>query len=229
MGDRDAKNALYDALAEVPAALANGRRVEVLDLLAQGERSVEEIAREIGQSVANTSHHLRTLARAGLVATRREGTRVYYRVASAAVLDLWRSVRAVAWEHVADVERRAEEYLGDRDAIDAVSRDELARRLGRSRIVILDVRPRAEYDAGHIPGARWIDPANPARHLRDLPARTNVVAYCRGPFCVFADDAIRSLRRRGVHARRLEDGFPEWRDAGLPVAGGDRNRRKEPA
>jgi len=221
VGDRAAKDALYEGFAGVAKALASGRRAEIVDVLAQGERSVDEIAHEIDQSMANTSHHLRTLARAGLVASRRAGTRVHYRLASDHVGDLWTAVRNAAARHVAGADQLAEQYLGDRAEIDAITRDELAKRLRRGSVIVLDIRPRAEYDAGHIPGARSLQPGTVARKLRGIGKESDVVAYCRGPFCRYADDAVRVLRRRGVRARRLEDGFPEWRRAGLPVAAGE--------
>jgi DNA-binding transcriptional ArsR family regulator len=218
MADRTAKDALFDAFAEVAKALASGRRAEIADLLAQGERPVEEVAAEIGQSVANTSHHLRAMARAGLVTTRRDGTRIFYRLASERVGDLWAALRDVAAEHVAGLEHLARAYLGERDGIELVDRAELMARLKRGEVVLLDVRPAAEFDAGHIRGARSAPIAELHRHLRALPPGADVVAYCRGPYCVYADDAVRELNRRGFQARRLIDGFPEWKRAGLPVA-----------
>jgi len=221
MGDRAAKDALFDAFAEVAKALASGRRAEIVDLLAQGERSVDEIAGEIDQSVANTSHHLRAMARAGVLRTRREGTRIVYMLASDRVAALWTALRDVAAEHVAGIERLAEEYLGDRAGLQAIGRRELAARLEAGDVVVLDVRPTPEFEAGHIPGARSVPVDELRQHLRALPKDVEVVAYCRGPYCVYADDAVRLLRRRGYRARRLEDGFPEWKRAGLPVAAGD--------
>jgi DNA-binding transcriptional ArsR family regulator len=212
-----AKAALFDALASVAQALGSGRRAEIVDLLAQGERAVDEIAAEIAQSVANTSQHLQVLARAGLVRARRQGTRVYYRLASEQVEDLWAAVRGAAGRHVAEVSVLAEEYLGVRDGVEPLSGDELERRLARGDVVVLDVRPEREYKAGHITGAR----SAPLPLLDDLapklPKRREIVAYCRGPFCVYADDAVRLLRSRGLRARRLDVGFPEWRRAGRPV------------
>jgi rhodanese-related sulfurtransferase len=220
MGDRAAKDALFDAFAEAAKALASGRRAEIVDVLAQGERSVEEMADELGQSVANTSHHLRALARAGLVRSRREGTRIFYDLASSHVVELWTAMREVAAEHVAGIERLATAYLGDRSALEVVSRQELAARLRRGDLVVLDVRPEAEFRAGHIAGARSIPVSELRRRLRSLPKDVDVVAYCRGPYCVYADDAVRQLHRRGYRAGRLEDGFPEWKQAGLAVAVG---------
>ncbi|HWC12653.1 MAG TPA: metalloregulator ArsR/SmtB family transcription factor [Acidimicrobiales bacterium] len=221
MHDRAAKDALFDGFAELAKALASGRRAEIVDLLDQGERSVDEIAGEIGQSVANTSHHLRAMARVGLLTTRRDGTRIFYRLASPRVGELWAALRDVAGEHVVGLERLAEAYLGDRDGVDVVDRDELAARLRRREVLVLDVRPPAEYAAGHIAGARSVPITELRRHLRALPEDTDVVAYCRGPYCVYADDAVRELARRGYRARRLIDGFPEWKRAGLPVAAGE--------
>src|SRR5436190_3330572 len=221
MGDRAAKDALYDGFAEVAKALASGRRAEVVDILAQGERSVDEIADEIGQSVANTSHHLRAMARAGVLTTRRNGTRIYYALASERVAELWSALRDVAVDHVAGIERLAGAYLGDRDGIEVVDREELAARLKRGEVLLLDVRPKAEYTAGHIAGARSIPIGELRRELRALPKDHEVVAYCRGPYCVYADDAVRELNRKGFQARRLIDGYPEWKRAGLPVAAGD--------
>lgn len=217
MGERAAKDALFDGFAEVAKALANGRRAEIVDVLAQGERHVEDLAQEIGQSVANTSFHLRALAVAGLVVTRRERTRIYYRLASDRVGELWAALREVATAHVEQLDDLASAYLGDRDRLEQISRDELARRLDQGDVVVIDVRPAAEYAAGHIAGARSMPVDALARQLRHLPDSVEVVAYCRGPYCVFADDAVRLLRRRGRRARRLEDGYPEWRHAQLPT------------
>jgi rhodanese-related sulfurtransferase len=197
--------------------MASGRRAELVDVLAQGERHVEELAAEIGQSVANTSFHLRTLAAAGLVVTRREGSRVYYRLASDRVIDLWRALRDVAEAHHSAMSELAESYLGHRDDLDRVSRAELAERLATGHVVVVDVRPPTEFAAGHIAGAVSMPVERLRRELRSLPPDVEVVAYCRGPYCILADDAVRLLRRRGRRARRLEDGFPEWRQAGLPV------------
>jgi rhodanese-related sulfurtransferase len=212
-----AKAALFDALASVAQALGSGRRAEIVDLLAQGERSVEEIANQIDQSVANTSQHLHVLSRAGLVRSRREGTRVFYRLASERVSDLWAAVRDVAVRHVAEVGVLADEYLGERDEVEQLSSEELAERLARDQVVLLDVRPAPEYRAGHIAGARSAPLTEIPSLLSTLPRRREIVAYCRGPYCVYADDAVRLLRERGLKARRLDVGFPEWRRAGLPV------------
>jgi rhodanese-related sulfurtransferase/DNA-binding HxlR family transcriptional regulator len=220
MADREAKTALFDGLVTAAKALASGRRAEIIDVLAQGERSVEEIAAEIDQSVANTSQHLQQLLRAGLVRTRRDGNRIHYELAGPRVAELWALLRDVAAEHQAEIERLATAYLGDRSQLETVSRAELRRRLGRKNVMILDVRPAREYEAGHVAGARSLPIDELARRIRDLPKDTEIVAYCRGPYCVYADDAVRTLRRRGRKAVRLEDGYPEWARAGLPTAAG---------
>jgi rhodanese-related sulfurtransferase len=222
MAERMAKDALFDGLVAAAKALASGRRAEIVDVLAQGERSVEEIADEIGQSVANTSQHLQLLLRAGLVRTRRDGTRIYYALTTDRVAQLWALMRDVAAEHVAEIDRLAVAYLGDRSQLDVMSRAELKRRLRRRDVVVLDVRPAVEYEAGHIAGALSVPIDELRRRLRELPEGTDVVAYCRGPFCVYADDAVRALSRRGFRAARLEDGFPEWARARLPVEIGAR-------
>jgi rhodanese-related sulfurtransferase/DNA-binding transcriptional ArsR family regulator len=227
VGSRAAKSALFDVLAEVAGALSAGRRVEIIDVLAQGEHSVEEVAAELGQSMANASHHLRTLAHAGLVRSRREGTRIFYRLAGPDVEELWAALRVVAAARRDDLERLASAYLGPLEDAETVGRDELIRRLRFGSVRVLDVRPVAEYRAGHIPGALSISPHDlKGAHdlkavLSELPDDVDIVAYCRGPYCVFAPAAVRALRRAGLRAARLEDGFPEWRRAGLPVAVGD--------
>jgi rhodanese-related sulfurtransferase/DNA-binding HxlR family transcriptional regulator len=217
MGDRQAKDALFDAFGDVAKALGNGRRAELVDVLAQGERHVDELAAEIGQSLANTSFHLRVLASAGLVTTRRDGTRIYYRLASARVSELWAALRDVADAHHEQLDALAAAYLGDRARLEQLGRDELMERIAAGDVVVVDVRPAVEFAAGHIVGARSIPIDQLADNIRKLPAGVEVVAYCRGPYCVFADEAVRLLRRRGRAARRLEDGFPEWVRAGLPV------------
>jgi rhodanese-related sulfurtransferase len=217
MGDRRTKDALFDAFAETAKALANGHRAELVDVLAQGERHVEDLAVEIDQSVANTSFHLRTLATAGLVTTRRDGNRIYYRLASDRVGELWAAVRDVAQAHHNRLDDLVRDYVGDRSRLEEIGRDELVDRIQAGDVVVVDVRPDAEYANGHIPGARSIPIERLSASLKDLPAEVEIVAYCRGPYCVFADDAVRMLRRRGRRARRLQDGFPEWRRARLPI------------
>ena len=212
-----AKSALFDAFASVAAALGNGRRAEIVDVLAQGARPVEAISMEIGQSLANTSQHLRVLARAGLVRSHREGNRVVYRLASDRVAELWAAVRDVAAQHVAEVAVLARDYLGERAEVEQLSAAELEERLARGQVVVLDVRPEIEYHAGHIAGARSAPLQSLPEVAAELPKRREIVAYCRGPYCVYADDAVRLLRSKGLKARRLDIGFPEWNRAGLPV------------
>jgi rhodanese-related sulfurtransferase len=218
MGDRAAKMALFDEFARAAKALASGRRIELLDVLANGERTVEALAGEVGLTVANTSQHLQILRQAGLVSSRREGTSIHYRLASPEVFELWRTLRTLAASRLAEVERLAAAYLGSRDELQSVTREELNRRLqDGDNLVVLDVRPAAEYAAGHLPGAVSIPVAELRRRLAELPADREVVAYCRGPYCAFAHEAVAVLREAGVSARRLEDGLPEWQAAGLAV------------
>jgi rhodanese-related sulfurtransferase len=219
MADRAAKTALFDDFARVGRALASGRRIELVDVLANGERTVEALAGEVGLSVANTSHHLKTLRQAGLVTTRREGTSVHYRLAGPEVFELWRTLRTLAASRLAEIERLAAAYLGARDELEPVTRQELARRLqDGDSLVVLDVRPVAEYAAGHLPGAVSIPVGELRRRLAELPGDREIVAYCRGPYCAFAHEAVAVLREEGFAARRLEDGLPEWQAAGLAVA-----------
>jgi rhodanese-related sulfurtransferase/predicted transcriptional regulator len=219
MADRTAKTALFDEFARAAKALASGRRIELLDVLANGERTVEVLASEVGLTVANASQHLQVLRQAGLVATRREGTWIYYRLAAPEVFDLWRALRTLAASRLAEVERLAAAYLGARDELEPVTREELARRLqDGDDLVVLDVRPAAEYAAGHLPGAVSIPLAELRRRLAELPTDREIVAYCRGPYCAFAHEAVAVLREAGVPARRLEDGLPDWEAAGLAVA-----------
>lgn len=222
MSDRAAKDALFDAFASVAKVLGSGRRAEIVDVLAQGERAVDEIAEEIGQSIANTSQHLQQLLRTGLVHTRREGTRIYYRVSGPAVIRLWSAVREVASEHVARLDELADTYLGDRSALDTLTRAELSLRMAAGDVVVIDVRPEPEFRSGHIPGAVSVPIKDLAGRLKDLPGDRTVVAYCRGQYCVFADEAVRTLHQHGLLAARLEDGYPEWAAAGLAVEGGAR-------
>lgn len=222
MSSVSSKKRLFDGFAAVGKALSSGRRLELLDVLAQGPRSVEQLAEEIGQSVANTSSHLQVLLGAGLVSTERAGNRVVYALAGPAVEDLWAALRATAEEHAAALDRLAVDYLGERGELETITRTRLAERLRRDpRPLVLDVRPAAEFVAGHVPGAVSVPPDELAGRVLRLPKADDVVAYCRGSYCIFADDAVRALCHRGVRAVRLEDGFPEWRRAGLPVAVGD--------
>jgi rhodanese-related sulfurtransferase len=214
------KLALYEQFARVGKALANPARLELLDLLAQGERSVEELAGAAGMKVSNTSAQLRTLAAAGLTASRRDGLRIYYRLAGDEVVVLAGQVQDFAAARLAEAERAARDYLGDVAALEPVAQDELLRRMRDEQVLVLDVRPEAEYAAGHIPGAVSVPHDQLAARLAELPAGAGIVAYCRGRYCVFAPDAVRLLRSQGFSARPLEGGMPGWRLAGLPVTAG---------
>jgi rhodanese-related sulfurtransferase len=203
------KDRLFAAISMMGKAFASPRRLELLDLLAQGSRTVDQLARASEQPTANTSQHLQALHAAGLVTRRREGTSVRYALAGDDVLALWLALREASAARLAEVERAAREYLGD--DVEALSRDELLARLGRGDVVLVDVRPADEYAAGHIEGARSIPLDELERRLAELPADREIVAYCRGPFCAYAHDAVRRLRASGRSARRLHQGWPEWK------------------
>jgi rhodanese-related sulfurtransferase len=217
MKHREFKDRLYGELGRIAKALDSPRRLELVDLLAQGERSVEDLANEASLSLANTSRHLQILRGARMVESRKEGLRVYYRLAEAEVFGVARAVRTLARRRLAEVDRLAERYLESRDELEPVAREDLLRRLREGQTVVLDVRPAAEYDAGHIAGAVSIPADQLQKRLTELPRNKEIVAYCRGPYCVMAFDALATLRARGRRARRLVEGFPEWRAAGLPV------------
>jgi rhodanese-related sulfurtransferase/DNA-binding transcriptional ArsR family regulator len=219
VGDRARKDALLEQFARVGKALASPKRLELLDLLAQGERPVEALSRAADLSVTLTSAHLQALRRAGLVATRRDGTSVHYRLAGADVARLLADLRAVASAHLPDVGAAARAYLGD-DQPRQLTRDELLARLAEDEVLVLDVRPAEEYAAGHIPGAVGVPLEELAGRLAELPGGSEIVAYCRGAYCVLAHDAVRLLTERGRRGLRLADGMLEWRLAGLPVAVG---------
>jgi rhodanese-related sulfurtransferase/DNA-binding HxlR family transcriptional regulator len=203
------KSALFEAIAVMGKAFASATRLELLDLLAQGPRTVEELARASGQSTANTSQHLQALHAAGMVTRAREGTRVRYAIAGDRALRLWLALRDSSVAQLAEVERAAREYLGG--DVEVIGRDELVERLGRGDVVLVDVRPEGEFAAGHIDGARSIPLDELEQRLAELPADRDVVAYCRGPFCAYAHEAVRRLQAAGRSARRLEEGWPEWR------------------
>jgi rhodanese-related sulfurtransferase len=212
-----AKTALFEAIAVMGKAFASARRLELLDLLAQASRTVDELARASEQSTANTSQHLQALHAAGLVIRTREGTSVRYALAGDEALRLWLALRATSVARLAEVERAASEYLGE--DVEAIDRDELIARLSRGDAVLIDVRPPEEFAAGHIDGARSIPIDELERRLAELPADREIVAYCRGPFCAYAHEAVRQLRAAGRTARRLEEGWPEWRLAGTASTG----------
>ncbi|AVZ77090.1 ArsR family transcriptional regulator [Streptomyces lunaelactis] len=216
MGDPARKAALYDAFARTGKALSSGKRLELLDLLAQGERTVDALAKTAGLNLTTASAHLQTLKQAGLVATRREGVRIHYRLAGDDVAALYALLRQVAQAHQTAVEPARSAYLGTDDAAE-VDREDLLARTAAGEVVILDVRPAEEYAAGHIPGARSIPVEELAERIAELPEETEVVTYCRGAYCVLAYDAVRLLRESGRGAVRLTDGMLEWRLAELPV------------
>jgi rhodanese-related sulfurtransferase/DNA-binding MarR family transcriptional regulator len=209
MDGRREKDALFEAIALMGKAFASPRRLELLDLLAQAPRNVDELARASGQSTANTSQHLQALHAAGMVARAREGTSVRYSLAGDEALALWLALRDASISQLAEVERAVRDYLGEE--VDAISRDELITRLRQRDVVLIDVRPAEEFAAGHIEGARSIPIDELEDRLAELPAEQEIVAYCRGPFCAYAHDAVRQLRAQGRRARRLRDGGPEWR------------------
>jgi rhodanese-related sulfurtransferase len=215
------KDGLYEQFARVGKAVAHPKRIELLDLLCQGERSVEVLADAAAMTVVNTSAHLRVLRESRLVATRREGTRVFYRLADDAVCEFFFSLRDLARDRYAEVDKIVRDFFEARDELEPVNRDELLSRAGDGGVIVLDVRPREEYEAGHIKGAISIPLADLKGRMASLPQGAEIVAYCRGPYCVLAPQALELLRRGGFTARRLEDGFPEWRRAGLPVVTGD--------
>jgi rhodanese-related sulfurtransferase/biotin operon repressor len=214
---RQFKAGLYGQLARVGKALSSATRLEILDLLCQGPRSVEAIAAEVEQSVANTSHHLQALRRSGLIESERDGVRVVYRVADDDVPGLFGALRRVAEHHVAEIDRITRNFLEERDAFDPVDQERLVERVHRGEVIVLDVRPPEEFQAGHLPRAISIPLSQLRSRLRKLPKRREIVAYCRGPYCVMAIDAVQLLRAEGYRAHRLDDGIAEWRARGLPV------------
>ena len=214
---REFKDRLFEQFARVGKALASPKRLEIVDLLAQGERTVEEIARETAMSVASASQHLQALKGARMVEVRREGLYAHYRLADESVFRTWQAVRALGESRLAEVDRVVETYLENRDALEAVGATTLMERLSDGSVVVLDVRPEEEYRAGHIPGALSVPVEALEAALETLPNDKEIVAYCRGPYCVFSDEAVALLRSRGYQARRMAEGLPDWRAAGLPV------------
>lgn len=217
MSRRRPKDSLYGQLALVGKAVGNGHRLELLEILAQGERTVEKLAGETGLSLANASHHLQVLRRAGLVVSRKAGLYMFYRLTDHGIYDLSLLIRDVAERHLAEVGRIVETFFEARDEFDAVGQDDLLELARRGAVIVLDVRPQEEFRAGHIPGAVSVPVEELAKRIAELPAGKKVVAYCRGPYCVLAYRAVEILRARGRNARRLADGFPEWRAAGFPI------------
>ncbi len=214
---RTFKNQLYEQFARLGKALASSHRLELLDVLAQYERTVEALAQETGMSIANTSQHLQVLRAAHLVEVRREGVSMYYRLADESVFRMWQAVQSVGEAQLAEIDRVVQTFLQDRTRLQPIGTQELLQRLSDDQIILLDVRPAEEYAASHLPQARSIPVTELEARLAELPADREIVAYCRGPYCVFADEAVTLLRARGYSARRLEQGVPEWRALGLPV------------
>jgi rhodanese-related sulfurtransferase len=219
MPDRAVKTELFDQFARVAQALASGRRVEMVDVLANGERSVEELSRQVAMSVANTSRHLQILKEAGLVAATRNGTRVHYRLASPIVYQFWVALRSLAAERLPSVQGLVKTYLdGSRESLEPISADELLARLRAGEaLVMVDVRPAEEYQAAHLAGAVSIPLEELEQRLRELPRDREIVAYCRGPYCAFAPEAVHTLHEHGYAARHLDEGLPEWSAAGHTV------------
>jgi rhodanese-related sulfurtransferase len=220
MSHRDFKDALYAQFARIGHALSSPRRIELLDLLSQGEKTVEQIAEAIATPVKNTSAHLRALRQARLVETRKDGTHVYYRLADDDVEGFLRAFQSLGQRRLAEVERVTRLFIDRHDELQPVTIDELRRRLRDGSATVIDVRPRDEYDAGHIPGALSMPVDEVKRRMKELPKRREVIAYCRGPFCLYSLDAVAMLRKSGYRARRAEEGLPDWRLAGLPVVAG---------
>lgn len=217
MSSSDFKHSLFTQFARVGKALSSASRLELLEFIAQGERTVDILATLSGLSVANTSQHLQQLRQTGLLTARKEGQRVYYRLAGDDVLVLLNSLRQVAEQHLADVERLVNSFLTVKDSLEPIPANELLQRVRDGLVTVLDVRPREEYDAGHLSGAVNMPLAELEQHLDQLPTDKEIVAYCRGPHCVLAFDAVARLRELGFKARRLETGYPEWKVAGMPV------------
>jgi len=214
------KHEVFEHLARIGTALSSAVRLEFLELLAQGERSVDDLATLTGATVANTSQHLQKLRQAGLVAGRKQGQFVFYRLSSDKAVELLHALAEVGHAHSAEVERIVRHYYLSRDGFEAIAAPELLERLRKGLVTVLDVRPAEEFAAGHVPGAVNIPLHELEKRLRLLPKRKEVVAYCRGPFCLMSFEAVELLRKRGLRARRLQDGMPEWRAAGLPVEAG---------
>jgi ArsR family transcriptional regulator len=217
MSRQNPKRALFGEFASVAKAVAHPHRLELLEQLAQGERNVETLAERVGLSVANASQHLQQMRRAGLLAARRDGKYIFYALADEATLDLLRSLRRIAERNLAEVERVVSGYFRRLDSLEAVSRRELMKRLKDGLVTILDVRPEDEFALGHLPGAVNIPLAALKKRVAELDPRQEIVAYCRGPYCVLSYETVAALRNRGFNVRRLEEGYPEWRAAGLPI------------
>ena len=217
MKGREFKDAVFEQFSRIAAAFASPKRIEIIDVLAQGERNVDTLARETGLSTANTSRHLGILKAAGLVTSRKHGLKVVYRIADAKVIEGYHALRTLAEDRLADIDRLVRDYFHDVDSLEKVDRLDLLDRAQRGKIVVVDVRPKEEYDAGHIPGAVSVPLHQLEQHISRIDPEREIVAYCRGPYCVLAAEAVKAMRGRGYRAFRLVEGYPEWREAGLPV------------
>ena len=217
MSSNHFKQDLFTQFARVGKAMSNGDRLELLEFIAQGERSVDELAKVSGLSVANTSQHLQQLRQAGLITCTKRGLKVFYRLSGDDVIDLFNSLRNVAERHLADVQQLVNTFLTVKDDLEPIPATELLDRVKDGLVTVLDVRPPEEYQSGHVPGAINVPLSELKEHLSQLDTKQEVVAYCRGPHCVLAFDAVEQLRKKGITAHRMEDGFPEWKSAGLPI------------
>jgi len=217
MPDSNFKHELFSHFARIGKALGNGNRLELLEFLAQGERSVEALSKVAGLSIANTSQHLQHLRQSGLVLARKEGLRVFYRLSGDDVVNIMDNIRLLSERHIADVERLINTYLTVKDSLEPIKRAELIERVRDGLVTVVDVRPSDEFDAGHVAGAINIPIDELEQRMNELGENKEVIAYCRGPHCILAFDAVAQLREKGLNARRLEDGFPEWKTSGFPV------------
>ena len=224
---REFKDQLFEQFARIGKSLSNGHRLEILELLAQGPRTVEAVSHQTGLSIANASQHLQILRRSNLVSVKREGLYAEYRLASEDVLQMCISIRRLAERHLSDVQRLVETYLSSRERLEPISCQDLLQKLKEKNVFLLDVRPREEYEAGHIAGARSIPVAELKAQLKEIPRKREIVAYCRGPYCVFADEAVALLALRGYRAVRLREGFPEWKSQRLAVEFGPDSRASD--
>lgn len=217
---RNFKDQLYGQFERIGKALSNGRRLEILEILAQGEWTVEDLANEVAQPIANVSQHLQVLRRASLVATRKQGTHVFYRLAGEKVFRVWQAMRELGQAHLAELKLLTDDYFDDRASFEAVSIGVLYGKIKNDEVIVLDVRSRKEYEYGHIEGALSFPIEELRARLHEIPTGADVVAYCRGPYCVFSDEAVRELRLHGFTITRLAQGYPDWKAAGFPVGYG---------
>jgi len=217
MESREFKDAVFEQFSRVAAAFASPKRIEIIDVLSQGERNVESLARETSLTVANTSRHLGILKTTGLVASRKAGLQVFYRVADAKVIEGYHALRSLAENRIAEIDRLVRDYFGDVTTLESIDKDRLIDRVRQGEVMVMDVRPREEYEAGHIAGALSVPLTLLEHYMSEVDPQKEIVAYCRGPYCVLAAEAVRKMRARGYKAVRLAEGYPEWQEQGLPV------------